>query len=151
MEGYGAVQWSEAHGAAAGSPVLSCPAPQLPVPPPFGRTAERFYCGGTVGSRPEDEHVSSELHEMFDPITSAIYGPLFSGPPPERPQNPMIHGPLFGKDLPTSSFAVATRSPGFLWTTCNPGSFCGTPLVVLTESFSCLGEHRRRRRVAASA
>ncbi|KAL5226830.1 hypothetical protein ABZP36_015095 [Zizania latifolia] len=41
---------------------------------------------------------------MVDP-TSAIHSPVFSGPPvlllSARPENPMIHDPLFGEALPT--------------------------------------------------
>ncbi|XP_062203585.1 uncharacterized protein LOC133905827 [Phragmites australis] len=113
----------ESYGAAAGQPVLFCPAPQMPVP----------AVGPPHLPPPYEAQVELRIlvHEIVDPITSTFGGPLFSGPPPERPENPMIHDPLFGKALPTASFVATARSPRSTWTlTFDSGIFCGAPPVV---------------------
>ncbi|KAL6622920.1 hypothetical protein ACP70R_018896 [Stipagrostis hirtigluma subsp. patula] len=141
---------------AAGEPVplLFRPLPRLPAPPPGSpRRPPRYgvdglHRGGAARSGVEK---SILVHEMLDP-TSAIDGPLFSGPPPERPGNPVINDPLFGKALPTAGLVATTRCPRSAWAmACGSNCFCGAPAVVLMEGFCCRRQDRRRRRVATSS
>uniref|UniRef100_A0A0E0MX25 Uncharacterized protein n=1 Tax=Oryza rufipogon TaxID=4529 RepID=A0A0E0MX25_ORYRU len=104
--------------------------------------------GGVVS----DAEQGDLVHEMVEPM-SKKNAPLFTGPPPERPENPVIRDPLFGKALPTPTdcFTLAAawarpRANGH-----HPGEPCAAPSLVWVETFCCLDHGRRRRRIAASA
>uniref|UniRef100_J3L0D4 Uncharacterized protein n=1 Tax=Oryza brachyantha TaxID=4533 RepID=J3L0D4_ORYBR len=99
-------------------------------------------------------HLDRPFLQMVDP-TPGMHAPIFSGPPPERPENPMIRDPVFGKALPTpascSALAAAMTSPA-LPKDRRPGEPCAmaTLSLVWVEGFRCLDHDRRRRRIAAS-
>ncbi|KAL6854286.1 hypothetical protein ACP4OV_019189 [Aristida adscensionis] len=123
---------------------------EIPAPPPspLFRPLPVPASGGPA--RSHAEHGVS-VHQMLGPAP-AIDGPVFSGAPPERPGNPVIRDPLFGRGLPVAGLVTTAWWAGATWTVvCSSGCFCDAPALLIEGFCYYSDEDRRRRRVAAGA